>query len=94
MRYISLAMIVVAVALSFILYPALPDRMPTYWNLQGDVNGWPEKMSGAFAMPAVMLGVLALFAVLPRISPRGYAVYGRSRAATRPYSTAPFSNLR
>jgi uncharacterized membrane protein len=80
MRYVSLAMIVVAVALSFILYPALPELMPTHWNLQGQVNGWSEKMLGAFLMPLVMLAVLALFAVLPRISPRGYAMDGRSRA--------------
>jgi uncharacterized membrane protein len=79
MRYVSLAMVLVAVALSFILYPALPELMPTHWNLHGDVNGWSEKMFGAFLMPLVMLGVLALFAVLPRISPRGYPVDGRSR---------------
>jgi uncharacterized membrane protein len=80
MRFVSLALVLIAVALSVAFYPSLPDPMPTHFNLAGEVNGWSPRLLGAFLMPLIMLGVVALFAVLPRISPRGYPVADNSRA--------------
>lgn len=80
MRFVSLAMLLVAVTLSIVFYPTLPDPMPSHWNLTGEVDGWSPKFMGAFLMPFVMAAMVALFAVLPRISPRGYPVEERSRA--------------
>ncbi|HEU4887869.1 MAG TPA: SdpI family protein [Thermoanaerobaculia bacterium] len=79
MRFVSLAMVLIAVTLSLVFYPTLPDPMPTHWNFSGEVDGWSSKMLGAFLMPLLMVGMVALFAVLPRISPRGYPVDAQSR---------------
>lgn len=80
MRFVSLAMLLIAVTLSLVCYPALPDPMPTHWNLAGEVDGWSSKAYGAFLMPLVMVFVVALFAALPRISPRGFSLDPQSRA--------------
>lgn len=79
MRFVSLAMFLIAVTLSLVFYPALPDPMPTHWNISGEVDGWSPKLLGAFLMPLVMAGVVALFAVLPRISPKGFPLDAQSR---------------
>lgn len=79
MRFVLLAMLLIAVTLSLVFYPTLPDPMPTHWNGAGEIDGWSPKLLGAFLMPLIMAGVVALFAVLPRISPRGYPVDAESR---------------
>lgn len=51
MRHVALAMLLIAVTLSLVLYPSLPDPMPTHWNASGQVDGWSPKPVGAFLMP-------------------------------------------
>jgi uncharacterized membrane protein len=80
MRLVSPAMLLIAVALSLVCYPTLSDPMPTHWNVAGEVDGWSSKAFGAFLMPLVMAFVVAVFAALPRISPRGFPVDSGSRA--------------
>ena len=79
MRFVSVAMLLIAVTLSLIFFPSLPDPMPTHWNASGEIDGWSPKLLGAFLMPLIMAGIVALFAALPRISPRGFAVDDESR---------------
>ena len=43
---VSLALIVTAFAFSAALYPRLPERLPTHWNIQGQ----PDGFTGKFAM--------------------------------------------
>jgi immunity protein, SdpI family len=53
-----------------VLYARLPARIPTHWNLRGQVDGWGGRAT-AFLFPAVATGVaLLLGEVLPRIDPR------------------------
>jgi uncharacterized membrane protein len=56
------------------LYPNLPDPVPTHWSLSGKPDGFMPKPWGAIAMPLTMVGVYLLLLVLPRISPRGFAM--------------------
>lgn len=79
MRPAALAMLLIAVTLSLVLYPSLPDPMPTHWNTSGQVDGWSPKPVGAFLMPLLMIWIAALFVALPRISPRDFPVDEQSR---------------
>lgn len=67
-----LAPLVVAAMLAFAaaVYSQLPERVPTHWNFQGEVDGWTDRFPGAFLLPAIALGVWLLLLVLPRIDPR------------------------
>jgi uncharacterized membrane protein len=51
------------------VYPRLPDRIPTHWNLHGVADGWGGRGS-AFLFPAIGTGIALLMLVLPRIDPR------------------------
>lgn len=64
--FLVAAMLVVGV----VLYPRLPDTMPTSWTMQGHPDGMGPKWQALFVMPLVMLGMLALLRLLPIIDPR------------------------
>jgi uncharacterized membrane protein len=63
---VAVAMWVVAAA----VYTRLPQRIPSHWNLQGQVDGWMEKPWGAFVQPLVATLMLGLLWLMPRIDPR------------------------
>jgi len=69
---LGLLLVLGAAAITAVLYPALPDPMPSHWNAAGEVNGWMPKFWGAALVPLIMAFIWLMFLVLPRISPRGF----------------------
>jgi len=63
-----------ALGASLALYSALPDRVPTHWNLQGQVDGWGAKSFAAFLLPGVMLLFLLLLVGGEWISPVNFKI--------------------
>ncbi len=74
---ILLAAMVVLAAAS---WGGAPDRIPTHWNLRGEVDGYGGKATGLLLMPAMGIGVYLLMLFLPRIDP-GRANYERFTGA-------------
>jgi len=72
--FLASAILTVAVfALSLAVYPQLPDRIPTHWNLQGKVDDYSGKGS-IFLMPGILVLLLGLFHILPWLSPKQFRV--------------------
>lgn len=71
---IALGLTVATFAASALLYPALPERIPIHWNIHGKIDGWGSKTWAVFLMPGMMIGMLALFAALPTLSPKNFEV--------------------
>lgn len=69
-KWIPLLVVVVAFVGSAAVYQDLPQRMPTHWNVGGDVDGWSSRPWGAFMVPVVLLVMVAVFHLLPKIDPR------------------------
>lgn len=69
---LALALVVAAFLASAVLYPRLPETIPTHWNMSGEADGFAHKPFGPFVLPAVMAGLLLLFHALPAISPKGF----------------------
>ncbi|MGZ3319156.1 MAG: DUF1648 domain-containing protein, partial [Isosphaeraceae bacterium] len=61
-------------ALAAWLYPSLPQRVPTHWNIEGKVDGWGDKSWSTFLVPGMMIAFLILFAFLPALSPKQFEV--------------------
>ena len=61
-------------ALAAWLYPSLPQRVPTHWNIEGKVDGWGDKSWATFLAPGMMIAFLILFAFLPALSPKQFEV--------------------
>lgn len=70
-KWIPFVVIVLAFGASAAVYSDLPDRVPSHWNLSGEVDGWMSREWGAFIMPLVLVGLMAMFHLLPKIDPRG-----------------------
>lgn len=65
----SIALIVIAVIVSAAVYDRLPPLVASHWNTANQVDGYMPRFWGAFLMPIVSLGMLALFLVIPNIDP-------------------------
>ncbi|WP_165226331.1 SdpI family protein [Aquisphaera insulae] len=71
---IAVSLLVACWGLSAALYPGLPQKIPTHWNIEGKVDGWGDKTWATFLMPAMMTGFLVFFAFLPALSPKAFEV--------------------
>jgi len=76
----GLLLVLLSFATVAVVYPDLPDPMPSHWNLHGQVDGWMPKFWGAFLIPLVMAALWIVLLVLPRISPRGFEMDSFARA--------------
>jgi immunity protein, SdpI family len=72
LRWAAVLVIVGMVVGTAIVYPRLPDPMPTHWNLAGEIDGYESKRWGAWMLPGIMLLMLGLFSIIPWLSPRGF----------------------
>jgi uncharacterized membrane protein len=72
--WISLAVIAACFVLTAVLYPRLPDPMPTHWDVSGTPNGFTPKPFGPFLVPGLLLLVLMVLRKLPALSPRGFGM--------------------
>jgi uncharacterized membrane protein len=71
---VALALTAVTWTASVLLYRTLPERIPTHWNIHGQVDGYGSKAVGAFVMPAAMLVMLGIFWLLPYLSPKNFEI--------------------
>jgi uncharacterized membrane protein len=66
---VLMGIIVVAFIAGALLYPQLPARIASHWNATGEVDGYMQKFWGIFLLPLIMLGMFALYIVIPLIDP-------------------------
>lgn len=78
----SLAVLGAGAALSIALWERLPERIPVHFDLHGVPDGFASKAVGAFLLPLVGVGTLALL----RLAPRWFSPSWRERADASPMS--------
>ena len=66
---VTIFLIAFAIAFSLCVYDKLPYQMASHWNTANQVDGYITRFWGAFLMPIVAIGMLALFLVIPSIDP-------------------------
>jgi uncharacterized membrane protein len=76
----ALILIAAAFAATAGFYPSLPERVPMHWNIRGEIDKWGPR-STVWIMPCAMVGMLGLFAILPKLSPRPFDLDSRSWTA-------------
>lgn len=69
-RWLGPAVVAAMWAFAAAVYTRLPQRVPSHWNLRGEVDGWMDKPWGALAQPAIATFMLAVLWLMPRIDPR------------------------
>lgn len=68
----SLAVLASGAALSAALWERLPERIPVHFDLHGVADGFASKPVGAFLLPAIGVGTLALLRLAPRLFGPGW----------------------
>lgn len=73
-----LALLVTVVALGLAVYSRLPERVPSHWNLYGQVDGYMSRTGAVTFLPGIGLGVYLLMLFTPLVDPRrrNYAAFG------------------
>lgn len=66
---LALGIVLLSFALALYIYPAMPERMVSHWNSQGQPDGFMSKDIGLFIMPAINLFLFLLFFLIPKIDP-------------------------
>lgn len=73
-QWISLGLVLAALAVSALLYGDLPPQVATHFNAAGQADRWSDPLTAALMMPAIMAGLWLTLWVLPKISPQGWRV--------------------
>ncbi len=66
-----LLVVAVGIVASFYFYAHFPAVVVSHWGFEGQPNGYSGKATGAFAIPALLLGMYLLFIFLPYLDPKG-----------------------
>jgi len=69
-KWIPPVLIVLAMVASVIAYPHMAERVPTHWNMAGEVDGWSSRLMSAWLMPLMMAVILVILKLVPHIDPR------------------------
>lgn len=69
-NFLLVALICLAFLGGLMLYPALPDQIPTHWNVRGQIDDYGSKGFTALGFPLLILGLYFLLTYLPKIDPR------------------------
>lgn len=67
---IQIAVLLTSIVLSIYFYQHFPARVPTHWNVSGEVDSYGSRAFGAFIFPAILVAIYFLFGLLPKIDPR------------------------
>ena len=69
-KWVPAVLILAAVIASIIVYPQLPEKMPTHWSASGEVNGWSSRLWGAWMLPLLMAVIWVMMRAIPYVDPR------------------------
>jgi len=67
--FATIFLIAFAIVFSLSVFDRLPEQMASHWNTANQVDGYMSRFWGAFLMPIVAIGMLALFLIIPNIDP-------------------------
>ncbi len=70
LKIISLLLVVLSIAISFWLYPQMPNVLPNHWGINGQADGYASKESALFCFPLLLLVIFILLNWLPKADPK------------------------
>lgn len=70
MNLVTLGMVLFSAVASLVASPWLPERMPSHWNFQGQIDGYMNKPLGVWLFTILLAGMWVLFGVLPQWDPK------------------------
>lgn len=69
-KIFALLLVLISLAVSFWLYPQVPNILPSHWGADGKINGYSNKETAIFLFPAILALIYLLFSWLPKADPK------------------------
>lgn len=69
-EWFSLFLLLTAFVVAFYFYQNFPVKVPTHWNIRGEVDGYSKPFGAAFLVPIMMIGMYLMFIFLPYLDPK------------------------
>ena len=69
-NWFIIALIVFYYILGFVLYPHLPESVPSHWNTAGEVDGYMSKLTHVLFLPSLTLCIYLFMSFAPVIDPK------------------------
>jgi uncharacterized membrane protein len=66
---LPIILILAIFAIGLYFWPFLPERVPTHWNIQGQIDGWSSKNFAVFFFPMLIAGLYLLLSFIPLMDP-------------------------
>ena len=54
---ITSIIILIPIVIGLILWNKLPDKIPTHWNAEGEIDGWSSKLFAVLGLPGFLFAV-------------------------------------
>ncbi len=67
---IKIILLLAMVGAGWLLYPSLPEKFPTHWNYQGQIDGYSTKDFGVWLIPGITLLMMLLFPLFRKMDPK------------------------
>lgn len=64
---VGLIIVFFSIALTIIMYPFMPEQMPSHWNSQDEVVGTTDKDFTLKIFPLVIFGIFTFFVIISRM---------------------------
>lgn len=68
--WLLILMILASFGIAIYFYPFLPDRVPSHWNIYGEVDGYSSRFFGAFGLPLLNIAMYVLLLITPYVDPK------------------------
>jgi uncharacterized membrane protein len=68
-KYLSFFIATLIIIATAIIYPALPEKIPMHWNINGVIDSYGDKWQ-AFLIPIIMIVAIVLMKITPHIDPK------------------------
>jgi uncharacterized membrane protein len=69
-KWYPILLVAIATIASIIVYPKLPDRVPTHFDLRGNPDAYGPKWVPTIVFPVMILALWGIMRGLPKIDPR------------------------
>ncbi len=66
---VILVTLILSLIHTIVLYPTLPNVIPTHWGLSGEIDGWGHK-SMVFVFQLISWGIYISMYIIPKIDPK------------------------
>jgi len=69
-EWLSVLLIIAVIITAIYIYPLLPEKVPSHWGVNGQIDGWTSPLGHVLMFPGMMIGMYLMFLILPHIEPR------------------------